>query len=240
MVGAGSRHPVRRLAPSRLQAPATWPSVMAMATTVETAATGRATRALAGLVRRFKRVLMRFILQPTFRLEDELAARPGRGPRRPTFARGASRSWPSRSRSRACTGPCPASPAPCRTSSRAPATSPPRSRRWTTTRPHPRTTMSARRARRAGGLHALGRRRHVRLHAGAAGPRLRGQGRAAPQRHRADHGDGQGAHGHAHPAPTPRSWSTRPTTSWASPPTASPATCASRATRRRPAIRSAG
>jgi ferredoxin len=37
---------------------------------------GAPARLLAGLVRRFKRLLMRFILQPTFRLEDELARRP--------------------------------------------------------------------------------------------------------------------------------------------------------------------
>lgn len=35
-----------------------------------------AERALAGVVRGFKRVLLRVILQPTFRLEDELARRP--------------------------------------------------------------------------------------------------------------------------------------------------------------------
>lgn len=34
-----------------------------------------AERALVGIVRRFKRLLMRFILQPTFRLEDDLATR---------------------------------------------------------------------------------------------------------------------------------------------------------------------
>ena len=46
-----------------------------MATSTEARRQGIAVRALAGVVRRFKRLLMRFIVQPTLRLEDELAAR---------------------------------------------------------------------------------------------------------------------------------------------------------------------
>jgi epoxyqueuosine reductase len=38
---------------------------------------GAAERALAGIVRRIKRLLLRFVLQPTLRLEDDLAQRPG-------------------------------------------------------------------------------------------------------------------------------------------------------------------
>jgi epoxyqueuosine reductase len=48
-----------------------------MAHLADAAHPGIVARALGGAVRGFKRVLMRVIMQPTFRLEDELAARPG-------------------------------------------------------------------------------------------------------------------------------------------------------------------
>jgi len=47
-----------------------------MASTTEARQHGLTARALARIVRRLKRVLMRFIVQPTLRLEDEFAARP--------------------------------------------------------------------------------------------------------------------------------------------------------------------
>ncbi len=46
-----------------------------MTATAETPHIGRTERVLAGAVQRFKRLLLRFILQPTFRLEADLAAR---------------------------------------------------------------------------------------------------------------------------------------------------------------------
>ncbi len=47
-----------------------------MASTIRAPLQTALARALASAVRRFKRVLMRFILEPTYRLEDELASRP--------------------------------------------------------------------------------------------------------------------------------------------------------------------
>jgi len=47
-----------------------------MATIAETPRSGATVRLLAGIVRRFKRVLLRLVVAPTFSLEAELAARP--------------------------------------------------------------------------------------------------------------------------------------------------------------------